>query len=266
MTDRISRKRNAKPKIGEVIEVNTPSGLAYAQYTHYTEKYGTLLRRLPGLYSRRPASIEELAQAKETYFFFYPLVPALKQGLVHSICKEPIPEWAMPFPLMRMEGNVDRSGRVLDWWLWNGDREWPVGKLTPELAALSIVGIWTHPYLVEMILRDWTPAYDRANSDLVISQEMTSTDTCVAGTVQHYVYFPSHEAAADACKRFQAEGYLLEMRPSMEQWLVLVHQDAAAEEAFSAFRDSLERLAELLGGEYDGWEVAVGPDESLPRD
>jgi hypothetical protein len=46
--------KRKRPEIGDIIEIKTPKGLAYAQYTHRDALYGNLLRVLPGLYERQP--------------------------------------------------------------------------------------------------------------------------------------------------------------------------------------------------------------------
>ena len=56
----VNRKR---PRIGDVFEIETPKGLAYAQFTYnYKEPpvYGVLIRVLPGLYESRPLLIERI--------------------------------------------------------------------------------------------------------------------------------------------------------------------------------------------------------------
>jgi hypothetical protein len=42
-----------------------------------------------------------------------------------------------------------------------------------------------------------------------------------------------------------------------ESWLTLAKQPAPIEEDIGEIREELERLADDLGGEYDGWGAAV---------
>jgi ribosomal protein L34E len=69
----VTRRR---PRIGDVIEIETPKGLAYAQYTYKHDtppRYGALLRVLPGLYEARPSDFSDLVQQDERFYVFFPL-------------------------------------------------------------------------------------------------------------------------------------------------------------------------------------------------
>lgn len=154
----VKRKR---PKIGDVIEIETPKGLAYAQYIHKHDKppkYGALMRVLPGLYKSRPSEFAKLVHQPERFFVFFPLGAAVSRGIVQIVASEDVPVWAHRFPLMRMAGGRDRSGRVLNWWLWDGEREWKVEKLTEEQRNLSIAQVWNDTMLIERIAEGWSPA------------------------------------------------------------------------------------------------------------
>ena len=60
------RRRRQRPKIGDVIEIATPKGFAYAQFTHDHPMRGEVLRILPGLYASRPADLAALVQPART--------------------------------------------------------------------------------------------------------------------------------------------------------------------------------------------------------
>ena len=79
-----TRKR---PKLGDVIEIATPQGFAYAQYTHRYDKpprWVSLLRILPGLFESRPTDLSTLVQQRERFFVFFPLVPRSGVALLRS--------------------------------------------------------------------------------------------------------------------------------------------------------------------------------------
>ena len=62
-----------RPRLGDVIEIETPKGLAYAQYTHEHRdppRYGSLLRILPGIYSQRPSDFAALVAEEERFSVF----------------------------------------------------------------------------------------------------------------------------------------------------------------------------------------------------
>ena len=146
-----------RPRIGDIIEIKTRGGLAYAQFTHKVPRYGALIRVLPGLYDVRPAAFKELVNLEERFFIFFPLGAALYRGLVTVVSNETIPERVQKFPLMRKPGMIDRSGKVLNWWLWDGQREWPVSALSPEQQKLSIASILNDTLLIERIEMGWLP-------------------------------------------------------------------------------------------------------------
>jgi hypothetical protein len=149
--------RKKVPRIGDVIEIDTARGRAYAQYTHEHPQYGSLLRVLPGFSTVRPQSFMELVEKREKFFVFFPLRAAVRQGLVTRVAGERIPEWAQEFPKMRARGGVTKDGRVLNWWIFDGRREWRVDRLTEEQRSLPIRSIWTYPLLVERLEEEWVP-------------------------------------------------------------------------------------------------------------
>lgn len=157
----MARSSGKRPQIGDIVEITTSKGLAYAQYTHEHTKppcYGSLLRVLPGLYSQRPSDLSELIGQKEKFVTFFPLKSELKHEdtVFKIIANEALPEWAVAFPVFR-NGLPDREGNVHEWWLWDGDKEWKVGKLTPEEIRLYPgLGVANDTALIQMIENGWT--------------------------------------------------------------------------------------------------------------
>jgi hypothetical protein len=154
----VIRKR---PKIGDIVEVATPAGLAYVQYTHKYDKpphWGALIRVLSGLHAVRPESFSEIAAQPASFCVFFPLGAAVHRGIVQIVANEAIPEEAQQFPLFRAAGVIDREGRVLDWWLWDGERSWRVGELTSEQRNLPIKEIWNDTLLIKRIAEGWKPS------------------------------------------------------------------------------------------------------------
>ena len=145
-----------RPRIGDVIEVATPKGLAYAQFTHKHDappRYGPLIRVLPGSYEKRPDSFGELVLQKERFFVFFPLGAACARGLVRIVANKAIPEWARSFPILRSEAYEGPS-----WYLWDGRRKWRVFQLTAEERGYSPIAIWNDTLLIERIVDGWSPA------------------------------------------------------------------------------------------------------------
>lgn len=153
-----------RPRPGDVIEIHTPKGLAYAQYTHKTQRYGALLRILPGLYAERPAEFSSLVEQAERFLVFFPLGTACSRGIVAVVAEEVIPERARQLPLFRT-GIADTHGNVRVWYLRKGEEEWRVDQLTPAQRELPIdPGIWNDTLLIERIANGWTPS----ERDLVV--------------------------------------------------------------------------------------------------
>ena len=56
----------ARLKIGDIVEIKTGKGLAYAHYTHKHKQYGALLRVFRKFYGVRPSDFTELVK-KQTH-------------------------------------------------------------------------------------------------------------------------------------------------------------------------------------------------------
>src|SRR5438067_152103 len=115
-----SRKR---PRPGDVIEIRTPVGFGYAQFTHKhtaPPKFGALLRVLPGVFETPPEDFATLVQQRERFWVFFPVGAACNRGIVRVVAEEQVPLWAYRFPKF-IAGNRDRSGNVRVWVAWDGE-------------------------------------------------------------------------------------------------------------------------------------------------
>jgi hypothetical protein len=142
-----TRKR---PKIGDILEIATPAGLGYVQYTHNNAMMGALVRVLPGLYTARPDDLASLAARSERFFVFIAVGLLTHRGVVPIIGNVPVPAHAVPFPMFKMGGPHD-------WWLWNGEREWRVGELRPEQRTFSPRAVWGLALLASRMAHGWAP-------------------------------------------------------------------------------------------------------------
>jgi hypothetical protein len=150
-------KRRKRARIGDVLEISTPRGFAYIQFTHRHPVMGCVIRVLPGLFEKRPESFKELVTQRELYVTLFPATVAASRQLIPIVASEEVPLRAQPFPLFK-SGNPDpKTKRVKDWWLWDGDRSWRVGELTLEQRALPIRAIWNLAMLVSQIASGWKP-------------------------------------------------------------------------------------------------------------
>ena len=145
-----------RPRVGDVVEIEVPGGLGYAQYTHAHAQYGALLRVLPGVHPARPKRLADLVAGPHRFQTFFPLHAACARGIVRVVGVFPIPASGVEFPLFRA-GVVDPStGKVgANWWLWDGEREWRVGALTARQLAMPIRGVVNDTLLVERIVSNW---------------------------------------------------------------------------------------------------------------
>jgi hypothetical protein len=148
-----------RPRLGDIFELATSGGLAYLQYVMKTPRFGALIRILGGTFADRPLSFSHLVRQPERFVTFFPLGAAVAQSVVTYVGHEHVPEWLRKFPLFRAAGNRDpRTGKVLDWWLWDGEKSWPIGDLRPEHRDLPIREVLNDTLLAERIADGWTPA------------------------------------------------------------------------------------------------------------
>jgi hypothetical protein len=148
-----------RPRVGDVIEVQTRQGLAYAHYTHKHDRpphWGALLRVLPGLLQERPAEFTDLVQQAPQFSTFFPLGAACNRRIVQIVANEPVGVGNRSFPTFR-NSHRDRDGkRVGAWFLWNGVREWKVPELSPQqLREYPPLQICNDTALVDLILQGW---------------------------------------------------------------------------------------------------------------
>lgn len=151
-----------RPKIGDIIEIATSKGLAYAIYSHehaVAPRMGSLLRILSGFFSERPQGFSELVERGEQFAVFFPLGAAIRRDVVRIAGREALPDWAIPFPVFR-NGLPDGDGVIRQWWLWDGIKEWRVDKLTSEMQKFPVLRTVNDTYLIEMIEKEYRAEND----------------------------------------------------------------------------------------------------------
>lgn len=147
-------------KLGDVVEIPTPKGLAYAQYINKHGKYGALLRVFSKTHRQRQLDLDTIVAGDVQFMCFFPLQAAVGKGIVTIVGNAPIPAETSEFPVFRA-GVVDpATGKVAVWWLWDGKKEWRVGTLTLEQRRLPIRGVWNDTILVERVVSNWRPEID----------------------------------------------------------------------------------------------------------
>jgi hypothetical protein len=72
-----------------------------------------------------------------------------------------VPASLIEFPLFRCGAIPNpHTGKVDNWYLWNGEKEWRVGEITAEQRKLNLRGVMNHAALVGCIESGWTPTGD----------------------------------------------------------------------------------------------------------
>ena len=264
-----------KAVIGDIVEIQTPSGLGYVQYTHDQHNMGSLVRVLPGLHSSRPKDFDNLARQKELYFTFYPLKYAVPEGHAEIVAHQPIPGWAKPYPMMRHSNGGDATGKAHSWIIIRADMPFTLQslknapkykELTPEIEKLSIHSLWSHGLLVKRLAQGWTP--ERAEELRLTEFEEEKAEKHLASppkptsnqSIRHYLYFPEKLNAEKAAQWFRSQGLTVDVRLGADNknWLALIkHGTVEDQRDLEKLREEMEAVAEDLSGEYDGWEVAV---------
>jgi hypothetical protein len=149
-----------KIKIGDVFELRTGKGLAYAQCTHHHDEYEHLVRVLPGFFTKRPRGFQELVGQPTRFCTFVALQTAVNKKAIEIVANEAVPPEAQTLPRFRNGVPNKTTNKVDTWWLWDGERQWLVGILSEEQRRLPILGTVTEERLIEQIVSGWTPETD----------------------------------------------------------------------------------------------------------
>ncbi len=252
-----------KIEIGEILEIPTRRGLVYGQYTHNNKLMGPLIRILPGFHARRPVDLDSLARQRTVYVTFFPVEAAARGKQVKLIGQQDVPPEARDFPLFRAAGQIQPgTGKVLDWWLWDGGREWRIERLEREHEALPLREVVMPPLLIERLEEGWIP---RSALSSAAGAGTTNRDKWVdaspetapgAPSTKHFIYFSREDQARSAAVAVQHEGYTTTVRASSDDsWLLLASSDQS--DGPDRERAELERIARRFEGTYDGWEASV---------
>ena len=147
-------------RVGDVVEVSTPRGLAYVQQTHHERVHGSLWRVLPGLFAVRPAEVASLVAGPDLYFVFVPLTSISKSPRTRFVGHFDVPAHAQPFPLFKAPFYLDAEGHRKKWWLWDGKREWPIPELGEEESKLPTRQVVTIEQFIDDLARGYRPEDD----------------------------------------------------------------------------------------------------------
>ncbi|MCI0571579.1 MAG: hypothetical protein L0Y66_12555 [Myxococcaceae bacterium] len=147
----------AKVKVGDVLEIPTPEGLAYAQYVGKHPEYGDAIWVVPKVFEKRPGDLRAVFEGESGYLTFYPVRAAVTQGLVGGVAPLPVtPGRSIP-PTLRRAGARAAGGRVLTWVISTGPEEVVRKELSETEARIPIAAIWNHELLQQRITQGWRP-------------------------------------------------------------------------------------------------------------
>jgi hypothetical protein len=252
-----------RARFGDIVEVRTPRGLAYLQYTSKHPKYSDTVRVLPGLFEQRPVPPELAALAtQEGYFTFYLVSLAVRHGLVEIVGNYPIPEGLEAPRALRRSGFTTPEGKVLTWVVWDGTKEVLKKELSASEKRFSLAEMWNHEFLVTRLSEQWRPEHETGAPAPVPPEdkrpEVPSSTKPLH--MRHYLYFPRAKEGRAVAAGLRQRGFTVESRKSADgkNWLVLAAHSLTPEDpAGSSVREELERLAQQHSGEYDGNETEL---------
>lgn len=146
-----------KVKIGDVIQILTSEGVAYAQYTHKNNTYGYLIAVFEGFHPQKPKDFSKVVGVKPQFFTFFPLQSAINQGLFSIVANVPVSDQNTEFPKFRT-CHYTKEGLKVNWAIWDGENTIVLGRdLTEDEKKLSMDGIISAPLLLERIEEGYHP-------------------------------------------------------------------------------------------------------------
>ena len=138
--------------LGDVIEVRTPEGLAYLQFTHGHPSYPEVVRALAGVHERRPGDLAELAAGQTRFVALFPLAAAVASGRLSAeiVTNAPVPPNERAYPTFRTAIR-NKSGEIAYWWLWDGTTIWFQTRLEERQQDLPWRTVLTSEALMERL-------------------------------------------------------------------------------------------------------------------
>ena len=150
-------------KIGDIFEISTSIGFAYAQYTHSHDDYGYLIRVFDRRYPKRPSNFDAVHQLPVQFSTFYPLQTALNKSVNVVVAWAEVRKDLQAFPTFRAGNFADPSKHVKVWFLWTGDSAADlerVERLSAKQRRMPILECWNDGALVDAVETGWRPETD----------------------------------------------------------------------------------------------------------
>lgn len=104
---------------GDIVSVETESGLRHVQITHLRAPYPDVLRAIEPMGSDQP---EDIAKGKTAFIAMVELARALRNERVGTmlIGHATIPQEDRAFPIFRLPIR-NKAGEIVYWWTWDGE-------------------------------------------------------------------------------------------------------------------------------------------------
>lgn len=137
-----------KIRVGDVLQILTSQGVAYAQVTHKHVEFGFLIRVFPGFHTEHPKDFSVIVEDEPQFSAFFVVQSAVNQGLLSVVANVPVPETLQVFPTFRSR-NGGPGGSI---WLWDGEESHRLERdISSEELKCSTRGIISAPLLVERV-------------------------------------------------------------------------------------------------------------------
>lgn len=141
-----------KIKLGDILQILTSQGVAYAQVTHKHSEFGFLVRVFSGFYNIQPKDFSVVVQCEPQFSAFFAVQSAVNQGLISVVGNIPVLESLQQFPTFRSR-NGGPGGSL---WLWNGDDSQRLDReLSVHEQKYPTEGIISAPLLVDRIEKNY---------------------------------------------------------------------------------------------------------------
>lgn len=142
-------------KVGDIVEIKTSKGYAYAQYVMKDKQWGALLRVKEPIFSEPQTEFEGIVSGDERFITFYPLQASINQGIFRIAGNLEVPYDRGEVSVWRAVGFRDRKGKILDWWIVKGEQETPTKRLSRAQKKLPIQEVINDTELIRRIEQNW---------------------------------------------------------------------------------------------------------------
>ena len=139
--------------VGDVIEVPTSVGLAYAQAIDRKTGMGTLLRVFDALFESRPRDLSKVVDRPTRFECCFPLQAAVNRDIFEVVGHEGVK--APPPKEFKLRGFIDRDGTIHNWFIVQGEDHHLIESLSEEQKKLPYEEIINDTLLIERIEDGW---------------------------------------------------------------------------------------------------------------